>query len=270
MLELASSDPELAESDLFGIEVAQHLYAECVHKKSQGAFANPNTFFFQRNILAGKVFPDRSINTSLSFALTHEIVSYAGGLAALRQFATTVFEQTAPGGVWINSDVCGPEQGGRMVLLRFREPGLSRSPRELEGLDAGEAKAYVDALPPAARLIQFAQDFSRYSSAPFELEVIDDATARLRLSDAMEFMSKFRYTENWLSECHERFCELDWTAWKELAESIGWTVDPRSGVWRNQWMVENVFDPAAELADLDGKVISWPATHVMLVAARRS
>src|SRR5207253_8454559 len=42
VLELASRDPGLQESDLFGIEVSQHLFEECVHKKSQGLFGNPN------------------------------------------------------------------------------------------------------------------------------------------------------------------------------------------------------------------------------------
>jgi len=32
----------------------------------------------------------------------------------------------------------------------------------------------------------------------------------LRLIDAMEFISRFDYTDSWLSECHERFCTLAW------------------------------------------------------------
>ena len=47
VLELADREPALHESDLIGVEVARHLYEECVHKKAQGAFANPNTFFYQ-------------------------------------------------------------------------------------------------------------------------------------------------------------------------------------------------------------------------------
>jgi hypothetical protein len=57
MLELASQEPALAESDLIGVEIAPELFAACEHKKSEGAFANPNTFFYRRNILAGRLFP---------------------------------------------------------------------------------------------------------------------------------------------------------------------------------------------------------------------
>ena len=107
-LELAAADPRLHESDLIGIEIDRFLYEECVHRKAQGAFANPNTFFYQRNILGGSVLPDRSVDTTLTFALTHEVFSYGDGEAALEAFAETVYRQTAPLGVWINSDVCGP------------------------------------------------------------------------------------------------------------------------------------------------------------------
>ena len=94
MLELAAREPALAESDLIGVEVAPELFAECEHKKSQGAFANPNTFFYRRNILAGSLFPDRSIATTLSFALTHEIYSYGDGMPSLEAFARAIADQT--------------------------------------------------------------------------------------------------------------------------------------------------------------------------------
>ena len=73
VLELADREPALRESDLIGVEVARHLFEECVHKKAQGCFTNPNVFFYRRNVLGGAVFPPRSVDTTLTFALTHEI-----------------------------------------------------------------------------------------------------------------------------------------------------------------------------------------------------
>ena len=268
VLELASQDARLKESDLFGIEVAQHLYEECVHKKAQGVFANPNTFFFQRNILTGKVFPNSSINTTLSFALTHEILSYAGGVPVLEKFVAAVFQQTVGGGVWINSDVCGPDDGEKIVLLHFKEAGVDRGARSLEDLSAAEVKAYVGSLPPAARLVQFVHDFTRLARVPFAYEPVDSQTARLRLKDAMEFMTRFSYADNWLSECHEQFCAIAWADWQTMVNDAGFEIDPRSGPWRNEWMVENVFRPAAELTNLNGEVIPWPSTHALVVAVR--
>jgi len=78
-LQLADRDPRFHESDLIGVEVARHLFAECEHKKEQGLFSNPNVYFYQRNMLGSAVFPPRSIDTTLTLALTHEIWSYADG-----------------------------------------------------------------------------------------------------------------------------------------------------------------------------------------------
>jgi hypothetical protein len=84
----------------------------------------------------------------------------------------------------------------------------------------------------------------------------------------MEFMAKFSYTDNWLSECHERFCVLDWAGWKAIVESAGFEVDARSGAFRNEWLITNRFERAAVLTGLDGNVILWPVTHLLLVARR--
>ncbi|WP_432975235.1 hypothetical protein [Dactylosporangium sp. CA-233914] len=120
VLGLADREPALRESDLIGVEVARHLYEECVHRKAQGWFANPNVYFYCRNVLGGAVFPTRSIDTTLTFALTHEIWSYGDGMASLRAFAQAIYDHTVPGGVWINSDVCGPDNRACQVRLTLQ------------------------------------------------------------------------------------------------------------------------------------------------------
>lgn len=266
MLELVAADPDFAESDLYGIDVARHLFEECEHRKAQGVFANPNTFFYQRNVLAGPVFPDGTIDTTLTFALTHEIYSYGEGLTSLRMFADAIARHTAAGGVWINSDVCGPDHPDRLVRLVFHEPGVREPAVDLEALSGEVVREHLARRAPAARFGQFAADFRRNARVPFTYEVIDDRTVRLRLSDAMEFLTRFSYIDNWLSETHEQFCGLSWRDWVALAEEVGLRVDPRSGPWRNDWLVANVFDPAAALFADDGSALEWPVTHVLLAA----
>ena len=120
-LQLIDRDPRFHESDLIGVEVALHLYAECVHKKEQGLFDNPNVYFYQRNMLGSAVFPPRSIHSTLTLALTHEIWSYAERRAGRRSSDSpgAIHRHTAPGGVWVNSDVCGPAEPDRQVVLRL-------------------------------------------------------------------------------------------------------------------------------------------------------
>ncbi|KQS56679.1 methyltransferase [Geodermatophilus sp. Leaf369] len=268
MLELAAAEPTLHESDLFGVEVARHLFDECEHRKAQGAFAaNPNTFFVQANVLNGSVFPPATVDTTTTFALTHEILSYGGGVAALHALAREIAAHTAPGGVWINSDVCGPAEGDRQVRLRLRtDDGAAADPVDLTAL--ADVAGHLEGLSTRARFDQFAVDFRRHARVPFAFST-DGDDVLLRLADAMEFLSKVSYTDNWLSETHEQFCALDGAGWTALVTAAGLEVDPRSGAWRNDWLVENVFAPVAELLDpVNGEQLDWPDTHVLLVARR--
>jgi SAM-dependent methyltransferase len=260
VLELADREPALRESDLIGVEVARHLFEECVHKKAQGAFTNPNVFFYRRNVLGGAVFPPRSIDTTLTFALTHEIWSYGQRTASLRAFAQAIYDHTVPGGVWINSDVCGPDGRDRPVVLDLsRDDGANpASVREdLSEVPREEAAAYVAGLSTRARLDQFARDFQfPFSASP------------LTLGDAMDFLTHKDYTDNWPAETQEQFCGLEFVDWKALLTGVGFTIDPASHTSRNDWIIEHRIAPVASLAQPDGRPLAWPDTHVLLVARR--
>jgi hypothetical protein len=270
MLELASKEPRLWESDLLGVEVARHLYEECMHKKAQGAFANPNVYFYQRNMLTGAAFPERSIDTTLTVALTHEIYSYGDGVAALRSLAQVVYRHTAAGGVWVNSDVCGPADLDRQVRLRLvtDDGETPDATRDLSGLDPPDVQSYVSGLSTRGRFDQFAEDFRRCAGVPFLFEPSGEDVVLLRLADAMEFVTRKDYTDNWLSECHEQFCGLSYDDWVTLLERTGFVIEPASHAWRNEWLVANRFAPTAQLLAADGSRLDWPDTHLLLVARR--
>jgi SAM-dependent methyltransferase len=262
VLALADREPALRESDLIGVEVARHLFEECVHRKAQGWFTNPNVYFYCRNVLGGAVFPARSIDTTLTFALTHEIYSYGQRLDAVKRFAQAIYDHTVPGGVWINSDVCGPDGRDRTVHLRLRsdDGGNPEKPRsDLASLSQAEIAAYVESLSTRARLEQFVADFH------FPLTFTGEPVS---LGDAMEYLEHKDYADNWLSEAHERFCGLEFADWKALLADVGFEIDPASRAWRNDWIVEHRMRPVASLSTADGLPMDWPNTHVLLVARR--
>lgn len=272
LLERAAADPRLAESDLYGVDVARHLIADAEHRKAQGVFANPNVFFAQRNLLRGPVFPAASVNTTITIALTHEISSYGAGRADLELLARRVFEHTAPGGVWINSDVLGPVDGDRLVDLHLS--GAPTDPVDLSGWDARSVHDHVAALSPAGKLAQFARDFPALSGGScavtwLPVQEAGTAVARLTLRAAMEFMYTRDYVDNWLSECHERFCDMTWRDWVEVVTAAGFEVAAGSGPWRNDWLVGNRLQVGAALTDAGtGIGLPWPDTHVLMVARR--
>ncbi|RGC66877.1 hypothetical protein C5N14_20710 [Micromonospora sp. MW-13] len=270
VLELADREPALRESDLIGVEVARHLFEECVHKKAQGFFTNPNVFFYRRNVLGGAVFAPRSVDTTMTFALTHEIWSYGDRMASLRRFVQAIYDHTVPGGVWINSDVCGPDGQDRTVRLRLATADGTNPARprtDLASLPPAEAAAHVAGLSTRARLDQFAVDW-RFPFAYRPVAEPAGAVVELTLGAAMDFLTRKDYTDNWLSETQEQFCGLEYADWKALLADVGFEVDPASGPYRNDWIATNRLDPAAALSTPDGQPLDWPVTHVLLVARR--
>lgn len=265
-LQRIDQDPRFHESDLIGVEVARQLFAECEHKKAQGGFGNPNVYFYQRNMLGAATFPQRSIDTTLTLALTHEIWSYADvapGADVVRtrretvgRFAEAIHTHTAPGGVWINSDVCGPAEPDRQVVLH------------LESEDGVQEGATRD-LSTRAKFFRFARDFRANARVEFGYDEREDGGIVLRLADAMDFLTRKDYVDNWLSETHEQFCGLGFADWAAIVEQAGFTVDPASRPWRNDWIVGNRIAPVASLTDpADGGPVDWPDTHLLLVARR--
>lgn len=272
LLEQVGRDPNFSESDLFGVDVARPLLAEAEHKKAAGVFANPNVWFLRANALTGAVMPERSVDTTVTVALTHELASYGDGVASLATFASRIHAHTRPGGVWVNSDVLGPDQPERKVVLTLRtDDGENPAApwTDLDDLAGREVAARVEALSTSARMQQFAYDFARLSGSGFTAGYLGDGRWQLQLRYAMEFMTRKDYTDNWLSECHERFCDFTYADWVNMLTAAGFTLATGSEPIRNEWLVENRFNPTAELSDADtGVRLEWPSTHVLTVARR--
>ncbi len=273
LLERIDCDPRFDESDLIGVEVARHLMAECEHKLSQGVFTNPNVFFHQRNMLGDAVFAAGSIDTSISVAVTHEIWSYTpdpnARRAAVERFVGGIARHTAPAGVWVNSDVCGPDSPDRPVLLVLDDSD-GANPGQASDLTALSREAVADhirALSTRARFVQFRADFG--ANAQVHIDAVARGPAwQLRLADAMDFLTRKDYADNWLSESHEQFCGLSFADWGTIVTDTGLVLDPVSRAWRNDWIIEHRIAPVASISDLGHARVDWPVTHVLLVARK--
>lgn len=273
ILKLMAEDDRLRESDLYGIEVARPLYEICQHRKSLGEFANANTFFYHRNVLRTDLFAPHSVHTTTTFSLTHEIESYAGH-EALLEFLHRIFRHTAPGGVFINYDVTGPDEREREVLLCLSDTdGGADDGRVLDHDDTEGVCRYVEGLSTWGRFERFARDFRAAEGESFDwepAEVEGCRAARLRLVDAMEFLSKKDYTDNWLSEMHERFCFFSYADWQRALQDVGFRIVPGSQALRNDWIVEHRLRPVARLIDADDPSVAldWPVTNVLIAGTR--
>jgi hypothetical protein len=271
-----TQDDRLRESDFYGIEAARKLFVECQHRKEQGAFGVDNVFFYQRNVAAGPIFPAHSVNSFLTFSLTHELESYQGR-TFLERFIGLVFEQLTLGGRWLNVDVVGPEDKDDTVYLWLnrkdgRDDDRAVHPEEWERQRCTE---YLQGLSTYGRFMRFAADFRRREG--YRLEYIEEIVAEmpyigLRLQDACEFLSKKDYIDNWYSEMHETFCFWSFREWKEAVERAGFTVLPASRAFVNPWIVENRYKGKAALFRVCAGVLTpmeYPVTNMVLAAERR-
>jgi len=265
LLKKLASAPELVESDLFGIEAARPLFEICEHRRTMGYFENENTFFYHRNVLNSPVLAPASIDTTITMALTHEVLSYLSPDAVV-DMAQRIATQTRPGGVWINADVCGPDEPDTVVEFDLDITDGERDTDDRPTAELDDAPAYLGQLSTWDRWIRFTTDFRAAEREPVEWELVTNGTARATRRVLYEFLSKKDYVDNWLSEMHERFCALAYADWLELAADAGFAIAPGSRSYRNEWIVENRFRPVCSVRTLTGEPEDFGVTHLVLAA----
>lgn len=271
-IKLACTDERLRESDFYGIEVARALFDICQQRKHNGEFKNPFVFFSQRNAVTGLVFDQSSMNTIHTSSLTHEIESY-GSRADLLSFIRNRYDELAPGGVWINRDVVGPENKDRMVLMKLNETDGRNTDFAKTFTKREELAHYLQGLSTAARFLRFVQDFRKKEKYTLRYEPVtlhNENYIRLSLRDACEFMSRKDYLDNWESEMHETFCFWDFTEWKEQLTRVGFRIAEPSQAYTNDWIVKNRFLNKVSLFSDDAahKPIDYPVTNMLMLAVK--
>jgi hypothetical protein len=296
----ASHDPRFVNSDFYGIEITMALHDICVQRRHNGEFGTPNVWFAQRNAVEGTVFKPGSMTTIHTSSLTHEIESYAGRDALMRFIGNRLLE-LEPGGVWVNRDVVGPEHPETRTFLELSTadgvtPGAEALLRERERLrgTGAELGSWLASLSTYSRFLVFARDFRKAEGYALEWEAArsrreadgapvsesahaaDDSEGpsttrlvRLTLGDAMEFLSKKDYTDNWESEMHETFCFWSFSRWRECLEIAGFSVSAKSRAVTNEWIVNNRWLGRARLLDDSEKPLPWPPTNAILIAEKK-
>ena len=274
----ASHDPRFVNSDFYGIEITMALHDICVQRRHNGEFGTPNVWFAQRNAVEGTVFKPGSMSTIHTSSLTHEIESYAGRDALLR-FIANRLQELEPGGVWINRDVVGPENPKRRILLELSitdgtapsTEELARDRKRLQGTGAALGD-WLTSLSTYSRFLVFAQDFRKSEGYRLEWKDAGQRTTHrlvnISLGDAMEFLSKKDYTDNWESEIHETFCFWSFPQWKKNLEDAGFTVSEKSHALTNEWIVNNRWLGKARILDESENPLPWPPTNGILIAEK--
>lgn len=274
-MKLACKDERFRESDFYGIEVARHLFDICNQRKHNNEFANPFVFFSKRNAVTGLVFDANSMNTIHTSSLTHEIESY-GSRNELLQFIRNRFHELAPGGIWINRDVVGPEEKEKVVFMKLDTADGRNEDYEQDFETREVLRDYLKGLSTRGRFLRFVRDFRKqegYKVIFSDIVIANDNYVQISLRDACEFMSRKDYIDNWQSEMHETFCFWNFNEWKQNLEAAGFAVLPESNAYTNQWIVDNRLKGRVELfekTDFGLRQLPFPVTNMILLAEKHS
>ena len=132
---------------------------------------------------------------------------------------------------------------------------------------AVEVAEHIRSLSTRATFDQFRHDFAANAGVRIAADATGDEL-ELRLGDAMDFLTRKDYADNWLSETHEQFCGMSFADWEEILDRAGLLLGQGSHAWRNDWVIDNRIAPVASLTDPDGSLVEWPVTHVLALGYR--
>jgi len=274
-IKLLGERPELFESDFYGVEVARPLYEICQQRKTNGEFGDTNVYFYQRNIMQSELFEPDSMSTVITMALTHEVESYLGHDELLK-FIKRAYDMLAPGGVYINYDVVGPDERTQEVyFLPNYDDGDNPDDLKWE-LEGEELAAFLGTLSTAARFKRFERDFrhDERDGISAQREAIGGVEyIVLSHSDLCEFLAKKDYLNSWKSEMHEKFCFYSHDEWCDILIQAGFEITSASRAITNTWLIENRFDPAGRVYRMtDDRLtrVTAPTTNTLLVARKTS
>jgi ubiquinone/menaquinone biosynthesis C-methylase UbiE len=286
LVQLAKDFPD---SDLIGIDIAAEFIARCHERQRMGEFGGAFVHVHQRNLL-DPIFEPGSIDTTICNSTTHELWSYGDRQATLDAYLAEKFRQTRKGGRLVIRDVVGFPQKHEPVLM-VCEAADGRNDGVFDEFGDNEALArHLEGLSTRARFLRFARDFLaeqreagvRGPETQIQYEELDVGGRPgfwLRWKDAMEFLTKKDYVDNWRSEVQEEFCFWSFDEWKQALARAGFKVlenpnTPEEGsrAYVSAWRVQHSFRTKVMFYDAgrpgEPEPLDYPVTNMILVGEK--
>ena len=279
---------DFPDSDLIGIELTTEFTARCKERQRAGEFGGTFVHFHQRNLLE-KVFQDNTIDTTICNSTTHELWSYANHEKSLKDYLKKKFDQTANGGRLVIRDVVGPENKNEEIYMKLIESDGSNDDIFKSYSDREGLRVYLEGLSTQAKFIRFAEEYladmrikskqPESSKISFKEEMISkEKYFKIKYKDAIEFITKKDYTDNWKSELNEEFAFWSFTEWKKVLNEIGFSVlenpnnkNTGSHTYTNSWIVNNCWKGKVSFFRQTSsglEPMEFPVTNMVLVAEK--
>lgn len=286
LVQLAKDFPD---SDLIGIDIAAEFIARCHERQRMGEFGGAFVHVHQRNLL-DPIFEPGSIDTTICNSTTHELWSYGDRQTTLDAYLAEKFRQTRKGGRLVIRDVVGFPRKLETILMVCEDQDGSNEEAFKELADNEALARHLEGLSTRARFLRFARDFLAEQRAAGvrgpetavqyeELAVGGRPGFRLRWQEAMEFLTKKDYVDNWRSEVQEEFCFWSFDEWKQALARAGFKVlenpnAPAEGsrAYLSEWRVQHSFRNKVMFYDAaqpgEPRLLDYPVTNMILVGEK--
>jgi hypothetical protein len=236
-----------------------------------------------------KIFEPNSIDTTICNSTLHELWSYGNQEETVRTYLQNKFEQTRVGGRLVIRDVVGPENKDQEVYMLCNKTDGSNENIEMKINDTKKLAAHLKGLSTYAKFVRFSQDYladmresgkrGTETQVKYRIENIDgNEYIVLKLKDAVEFMTKKDYVDNWNSELNEEFAFWSFSEWKDALTTAGFKIieDPNqadkiSRVYTSEWIAKNSFKEKVELYTKTEKGLQrmdYPVTNMVLAGEK--
>lgn len=207
----------------------------------------------------------------------------------MRAYLANKYAQTRRGGHLVIRDVTGFEGRDELIAMTVRDDDGSNADVFARFARPDEQAAHLAGLSSRARFLRFAEDFlaERRESGlrgpetrvRYEERTIDGrAVFVLRFQDAVEFLTKKDYTDNWNSEMNEEFAFWSFDEWKAALSAAGFRVlenpnAPESGsrAYRSAWRVAQHFEGKVAFFRIEGEALvplDYPVTNMVLIGEK--
>ena len=278
---------DFQDSDLIGVDLSKEFIARAEENKRAYRFGKGTFVHFHHRNVTEKIFQDDSIDTTICNSTAHELWSYGSQEKTVKDYLLKKFRQTRNNGRIIIRDVVGPESKDEIVYMLCNErDGPNENP--YKEFDKG-LEEHLKSISTYSKFLRFSADFLEDmrksgrrkldSKIRYGIEEINGKKYfRLKLKDAVEFMTKKDYADNWKSELNEEFAFWSFSEWKNELKKAGFSVieNPNdktgSRAYSNQWIVENRFKNKVELYKMNsGKLVQadYPVTNMVLVGEKQ-
>ncbi|MBM4360892.1 MAG: SAM-dependent methyltransferase [Deltaproteobacteria bacterium] len=169
---------------------------------------------------------------------------------------------------------------GILVVRDFVDPGAGLVWLDLPTTDGSADGKDVARCSSAALFERFAGEFRSLlpqGRRGFAYRVVSDHGAtpcavgfrryEVALTHAVEFLLRKDYRDSWELEAQEEYCYATQAELEATCARLGLRVLASTPI-RNPWIVANRFRGKAQLTKLDGTLLDWPATNIVVVGQK--